>query len=168
MKTFRRLATLLTVALILMACSGSGEPEAASDNGGPVTASGFPAMSVADLESFLAKNADKPTLALMWTTWCPSCKQELPELEALQASHGDRVNIMAISLDEDAQALKKFFSGKKLDLPVYHGDEALGRKFGVEAIPTLLIFDTTGKLVFNQPGVFPHAMLERMVGGMLK
>ncbi len=167
MKKFRRLAALLILSLFLLACSGgSGEPEAASSNDAP-SSSGFPSMSVAELDSFLAKSG-KPTLVLFWTTWCPSCKQEIPELETLNKTHGDKVNVMAVSLDEQEQALKQFFNGKKLDLPVYHGDEALGRKFNVEAIPTLIIFDKTGKMVFNQPGVFPHSMLERMVDGLIK
>ena len=83
-------------------------------------------------------------------------------MEALNRSHGDKVNIITVSLDEKVEALDAFFSTKKIDLPVYIGDEAIARKFGVEAIPTLVMFDKNGTQTFAKPGVFPHAMLESM------
>ena len=34
-----------------------------------------------------------------WTTWCPACVSEMPELVALQKQHGDRLAIIGVSLD---------------------------------------------------------------------
>ncbi len=34
-----------------------------------------------------------------WTTWCPACVGEMPELVALKAKYGDKLAILGVSLD---------------------------------------------------------------------
>ncbi|CCH49784.1 TlpA family protein disulfide reductase [Pseudodesulfovibrio piezophilus] len=163
MNNLKRLSTIFLFSLFLVACSGGspaeGEPNS-KDEG--ATGGEFQHMGVSELETYLTANQGKPTLMFFWTTWCPSCKQEIPEMEALAKSHGDSVNVIAVSLDEKVEALETFFEKRKIDLPVYIGDEELARQFGIEAIPTLVMFDKSGKQVFAKPGVFPHAMLKSM------
>lgn len=165
MNNFQRIAVIALLSLLLLACSGGDEP-AGSATAANTPASGgsqeFPPMGVKELDAFLADSNGKPTIILVWTTWCPSCKQELPEMEQLNKSHGDKVNIISVSLDEKVEALETYFSDTKLDLPVYHGDRAFGEKFGIESIPTMLIFNKTGQLIFGEPGIFPHSMLSAM------
>lgn len=164
MNNFQRLAVILCLSLILLACSGGSTDSEAE----PVSVGGaYPKMGVAELDTYLAENTGKPAMLLFWTTWCPSCKQEIPELEQLNKTYGDKVNILAISLDEDVAALDAFFADKKIELPVYIGDQAIARKFEVEAIPTLALIDKNGKLIFAKPGVFPYAMLQRMADKLL-
>lgn len=163
MKIMRRITVIAILSLLLIGCNGGTSEKSEAKASGETAATGvYPSMGVADLDAFLADNKGQPTMLLFWTTWCPSCKEELPEMAALAKSHGDKVNIITVSLDENVAALDAFFAKKSLDVPVYHGDNAMARKFGVEAIPTLLMFDRSGELVFNKPGVFPHAMLVKM------
>lgn len=162
MNNFRRFAVIIMICALLMACGEDASQSSGGSTSGTAVAGEYPPMGVKELDEFLAKNKGTPTMLLFWTTWCPSCKEELPELEALKASHGNMVNVITVSLDENIAALDTFLGKKKLDLPVYHGDEAIARKFGVEAIPTLVMFDKNGKMIFGKPGVFPHSMLEKM------
>lgn len=165
MNNFRRLAAVLTICLILVACSDNTPASSGSASSGSTAtaASGeFPPMGPAELDAYLADNKGTPTMVMVWTTWCPSCKQQMPEMEELAKSAKGQINVITVSLDENVEILKDYFKDKKLDLPVYHGDEALARKYEVQAIPTLLMFDREGKLNFNKPGVFPTAMLKVM------
>ena len=41
----------------------------------------------------------KVVLLNFWTTWCPACLSEMPELIALQKRYGERIAIIGISLD---------------------------------------------------------------------
>lgn len=97
----------------------------------------------------------------------PVVQKELPELEALGKDRGDEVNVFTVSLDEKREALETYFADHTLDLPVFHGSEDLAHKFGVQAIPTLVLFDAEGKTIFAKPGLFPQSMLNAMVDGML-
>jgi len=47
----------------------------------------------------LAGLRGKVVLINFWTTWCPACVSEMPELIALQKQHADRLAIIGISLD---------------------------------------------------------------------
>ncbi|XXJ18151.1 TlpA family protein disulfide reductase [Desulfovibrio caledoniensis] len=156
--------------LALTACSGESGDDAktggasmapshaavASNNGS------YPFMGVAELGQYLKANAGKPTMLFFWATWCPSCKQQIPELETLQQDKGGQVNLVALSVDESQGALKRYLGKHPMDVPVYWGSQDLAREFQVEAIPTLVIFDKTGKKIFSQAGVFPGSMLGAM------
>ena len=165
---FLRLCAVLALALSLLACSGEAEQTQsdAPKGGSMAVASGnamdFPPMDAAGLDAYLADNAGKPTMLFFWTTWCPSCKDQMPDMEALARSHADRINVVTVSLDDKKEALDKFFAKETLAVPVYHGHRELAQKFNVSAIPTLVIFDAAGEQVFSRSGVFPHSMLEAM------
>ena len=167
MKKMWRIVVLTLFVLALTACSGeSGSEQTGAASGGstPAVADGsFPFMGEAELDQYLKDNAGRPTMLFFWATWCPSCKQQIPELEALHQSHGDRVNVVALSMDDKIEALEKYAATHPMNLPVYFGDQALARKFNIEAIPTMVIYDKAGKLIFNQAGVFPQSMLGAMV-----
>ncbi|WP_338668999.1 TlpA family protein disulfide reductase [Pseudodesulfovibrio methanolicus] len=121
-----------------------------------------PYMGVAELDQYLKTNAGKPTMLFFWASWCPSCKQQIPELETLQKDKGGQINLVALSVDESESALDRYLAKHPMDVPVYWGNQDLARKFRVEAIPTLIIFDKTGKQIFAQAGVFPASMLGAM------
>jgi thiol-disulfide isomerase/thioredoxin len=47
----------------------------------------------------LAELRGKVVLINFWTTWCPACVSEMPELIALQKHHADQLAIIGVSLD---------------------------------------------------------------------
>ncbi len=168
MQLFRNIALICILALALTACSG-GEDPAGSGAEGPDLKATAPAdsgsildLDAAGLGDYLAANGDKPTLVMLWATWCPSCKKQIPELEQLVKTHGDKVNIIALSVDESRSALVRYLEKSPMDVTVAWGDQQVARDNNVEAIPTLLIFDRSGKKIFGQPGVFPASMLGAM------
>ncbi|BCS88818.1 TlpA family protein disulfide reductase [Pseudodesulfovibrio sediminis] len=174
MNILQRIAVVLLLMVGLVACSeepgaqaeSAEAPEAMTVAVAPESEIG--SMKLSELKTFLADNGDKPTFIVVWTTWCPSCKQQLPELEQLYATHGDKANILAVSLDKSKDVVETFFEKKgALKLPTYWSDEALAAEFGIEAIPTLLIFNKDGELVFQEAGVYPHSMLTVVVDKMV-
>ena len=176
MKIFRNIAVSAFLFLALAACSGgdgsveegAGKPEVKVSTSTPAVqpateeAGGIIDMDPEGLEAYLQANKGKPTMIMLWATWCPSCKQQIPELELLSETHGDKLNIIAMSLDENRPALERYLEKKPIDLTVAWGDQQIARNHNVEAIPTLLIFDKSGKKIFGQSGVFPASMLGAM------
>jgi nucleoredoxin len=103
--------------------------------------------------------------------WCPPCRGFTPKLAefyvATKASHGDKLEIVFISSDRDAEQWKAYFGEMPwLALP-FSDRERKGKlceKYGVTGIPTLVILDgSTGTIitkdgrerVTNNPGGFP-------------
>jgi peroxiredoxin len=90
----------------------------------------------------------KVVLLNFWATWCPPCRKEMPDLEALYNRFKDEgLMVLAIS-DEDAAKVRPFISERQVTYPILLDP---GRKvndlFQVEGIPKTFIYDREGKLV---------------------
>jgi len=65
----------------------------------PVPAGDFSLRNLDGRKVRLVDLRGKVVLINFWTTWCPACVSEMPELIALQKRHGDRLAIIGVSLD---------------------------------------------------------------------
>lgn len=55
----------------------------------------------------------------VWATWCPPCKEEMPSLELLAKKMQGRMEIVAISVDDDLAAVQDFIKLNKPTFTVY-------------------------------------------------
>ena len=65
--------------------------------GGPAPQT--PQLDLQQLEARVREPGPRPLLLVFWATWCAPCVEESPDLVALQARHGNRLDILAVSLD---------------------------------------------------------------------
>jgi peroxiredoxin len=89
----------------------------------------------------------KVALVNFWATWCPPCRKEMPDLEALGKRFRDQgLVILAIS-DEDATKVKPFIAEKQFTFPILlDPDRKVNKLFDVEGIPKTFIYDRQGRL----------------------
>jgi thiol-disulfide isomerase/thioredoxin len=80
-----------------------------------------------------------------WATWCPPCKESIPELIKLRAeSKPSELAIFGLS-DEPVDRLNKFSKDAKINYPVIAYNESLPEPYNlVNALPTLFLIDTKG------------------------
>jgi len=90
----------------------------------------------------------KVVLVNFWATWCPPCRKEMPDMEALHQRFGPRgLVILAIS-DEDRDKVQPFIDAKKYSYPILlDPGHKVGQLFGVVGIPKSFVYDRDGKLV---------------------
>src|SRR5579862_327953 len=90
----------------------------------------------------------KVVLVNFWATWCPPCRKEMPDLDALYNRFKDNGFVVLAISDEEAAKVSPFISEHKISYPVLLDP---GRKvndvFIVEGIPKSFVYDRSGKLV---------------------
>lgn len=93
----------------------------------------------------LSQFRGKPVVLNFWATWCPPCVQEIPSMVQLQKQLGDKVVILAVSTDVDADAYKKF-TAKNMQgmLTVRDGDHRSNALYGTFAFPESYVIDRNG------------------------
>lgn len=80
-----------------------------------------------------------------WATWCPPCVEEMPSLVALQGRMKDNVTVLAVSIDTDADAYRKFLQDHHVTLlTVRDGDQKSNSLYGTYRFPETYIIDRHG------------------------
>ena len=96
----------------------------------------------------LSQLRGKVVLVNFWATWCPPCRKEMPDLDALYNEFRARgLVILAIS-DEDTAKVQPFIAEHKYTYPILldPGDK-VNKLMAVEGIPKSFVYDREGKLV---------------------
>lgn len=101
--------------------------------------------------------AGKVVLVNFWATWCPPCREEIPELLELKKEYKDRLEIVGISEDDDPPAsVLKFARQKGMTYPIVMATPELVDAYGgVPALPTSFLIDTQGRVVQKHSGLYP-------------
>ena len=96
----------------------------------------------------LSDRRGKVVLVNFWATWCPPCRKEMPDLNALYGQFKDQGFVVLAISDEDASKVKVFIADKNITYPVLLDPEGkVATLFQVGGIPKSFVYDRTGKLV---------------------
>lgn len=84
-----------------------------------------------------------------WTTWCPTCRIEVPSMEKLHQKFKNKdFAMVTVNLRESASKVKAFFKKFKLTFTALLDSTGLvAASFGIRSIPTTYILDKTGRII---------------------
>ncbi len=108
-----------------------------------------------------------------WATWCPPCREEMPELSAMQAQYSNK-NLVIVGLStDDLDKTKAFIKTSPVSYPILAGDmeamnfaESLGNDRGI--LPYTVIIDANGNVVERFFGRINQQLLEKTITPLLK
>jgi thiol-disulfide isomerase/thioredoxin len=117
----------------------------------------------------LASSQGKVILLNFWATWCGPCRAEIPDLIALQQRYRDRLQIIALTVDEDdASVVKKVVAESGINYPVAMAPSEVRTQYGgIAALPTSFVLDTQGRVVQKHEGLRDPALYETEIRALL-
>ena len=87
-----------------------------------------------------------------WATWCTYCVQEMPLLDELDKR--DDVTVLAVSVGEDMETVKKYIETNGYDFDVFLDVEGtLAGRFGVRGFPTSIFIGKDFEYFYSYPGM---------------
>ncbi|MDE2573293.1 MAG: TlpA family protein disulfide reductase [bacterium] len=150
-------------ALALSAC-GSGKGTSAS---GPAALAGaqVESFSVARLGGGAAGVADfrgKVLLLNLWASWCPPCRQEMPDLERFSRNAAkDGVLVIGINEGESAQTAALFVKRVGVTFPILlDQQQQYGAAYGALGLPTTVFVRRDGTVSEAVDGPLTYAQME--------
>lgn len=164
----------MVLLLLLMAALsvGSNPLDAKNTTSKPTIYRVAPNFSRMDLNHKRVNLADyrgKVVLLNFWATWCAPCLAEMPRFVAWQQEYGGRgLQVIGISMDDDAQPVRIAYRKYKLNYPVVMGDEKIGEMYGgIFGLPATFLIDRNGKIRFQHQGAVDFNHLQNEIQTLL-
>ncbi len=151
----KRMVHLLLMMTALSA--GGNSLDARGTTSKPTIYRSAPNFSRMDLDHRQVNLADyrgKVVLLNFWATWCAPCLAEMPRFVAWQQEYGGRgLQVIGVSMDDDAQPVRTAYRKYRLNYPVVMGDEKIGGKYGdIYGLPVTFLIDRSGTIRFKHQG----------------
>jgi thioredoxin 1 len=86
--------------------------------------------------------SETPVIVDFWAEWCGPCHAVSPVLDRIVEEHGDQLKLVKVNIDEQP---------------------ALSQRYGVQSIPTMILFKG-GEPAAAAIGAQPKPALERALG----
>ncbi|MDF1511411.1 TlpA disulfide reductase family protein [Robertmurraya sp. DFI.2.37] len=158
---FKRVTASLTF-LVLLAIGisyGIKEPETENKSDaaaipvsldqGPEVGSKAPDFELPTLDGQMIRLSDlkgKKIMVNFWTTWCPPCKAEMPDMQKFYTEEGNQIKILAVNIDTDYD-VAGFVKEMKINFPILlDNDEKVMKQYRILTIPTTFFIDESGTI----------------------
>jgi len=140
-----RLIGIVAFALLVCVSVASSAPPKVGD---PVVDFELKALDGKDVKTAELRK-DKVFLLKFGATWCGWCNRQIPELNKVVETYGDKVAVLDVDVRESAARVQKHVKAKGTKyLTVLDPTGAVARKYGVRGIPLVVVADTSGQVVF--------------------
>ena len=93
---------------------------------------------------------DKPIMIHFWSTWCPVCKIEAPNIQRVSKDY----NVLTIASQSGSNKdIIKYLKENNVDFKFINDfDNSYSEQFNITVFPTTLIYDKDKNLIFSEVG----------------
>ncbi|HPK53456.1 MAG TPA: TlpA disulfide reductase family protein [Smithellaceae bacterium] len=142
---------LFTLALLILCTATPSTAQYIPNAPFKETTFAAPDFSLKDLTGkvfTLNKQKGKPVLLFFGTTWCPSCRKELPRYKELYATYSGRMEFVYINIMESREKVTKFAKSNSFPFKVLLDESGeVATDYAVVGVPTLVLINKEGNLV---------------------
>ena len=99
----------------------------------------------------LADYSEKLVFISFWATWCPPCRAEMPSIQKLYNSYGDKMAFFLITT-EDRTKVENFLTEYEYNLPVYFQKSGSQGIFDISSYPTSFLISDKQEILVQKKG----------------
>lgn len=170
------LLTVTALALLMASCSNQDsnaetaaqqQPESVQEYNPQYNAT-FQTLDGEEIQ--LSEYAGKMVILNMWDTWCPPCRQEIPDFIELYDEYGDQgFEMIGLAFGrEGLPAVKEFIDEYGVNYTNGLMGQDIVAKFGQpRSIPTTYVIDQTGNIYKKYIGYKPKSVFESDIKALL-
>ena len=98
-----------------------------------------------------------------WATWCGPCRLQGKLIDQVAGSFraDSSAAFLSLNVDEDRSGVPAFLKQQGWTVPVAYA-QGLDQLLSVRSLPTVLIFDRQGRIVYREDGVDPGSFVEEL------
>ena len=103
----------------------------------------------------LESKKGRVVLLNLWATWCGPCRYEIPELQTIHDKYASKnFEVIGVSVDESGvESVRDFVKEHEMRYPIVLDAEGkLANVFQTSVLPTSVVIDRTGKIVWKKFG----------------
>ena len=131
-----------------------------------VPAPNFTVLDTTGKEVSLHSLVGKPIILNFWASWCPPCKQEMPDFEAAYKNYGSDIQFMMVNMTDGGRetiaTAEEYIASQGFSFPVYFDtNQEAAIEYGVSAIPTTYFVNAQGNIVAYAAGAITAQHLEQ-------
>ncbi len=123
----------------------------------------FTGKTSSEKEIKLSDYRGKVVLLDFWASWCPPCREEMPDLIKFYRKHkSPEFELIAVNIDNDTENMNHFLEKlfPRPDFPIIvDNNQKIPALFNIEAMPTSIFIDKKGTIRFRHDG-FKESYLE--------
>jgi thiol-disulfide isomerase/thioredoxin len=132
-----------------------------------------PGAALEDLEGnavdLINYTRGKPAIIEFWATWCEICERLQPQLDQIQARHGDRLNIVAVAVGvaQTPRRVQRHLEEHDPGYAVLFDDRgAAVRAYNATTTSIVVMLDAQGRVAYTGVGAEQDlvAAAERLLG----
>jgi thiol-disulfide isomerase/thioredoxin len=142
---------------------GAASDSPAARNSGAQDLYSFVLRRLDNTPLFIAPYRGKTIVLSFWATWCTPCHLLEPMFDQIAKNYTGDPNLFffSINTDDDQTLVAPFLAREKWKVPVAFAD-GLDEFLKVETLPTVLIIDRKGKIVYRVGGFTPDTFSEEL------
>lgn len=159
--TGRRRVVALAAIVVLTAC-GAGDGTAGD------RLPDVEIVSLTDGSTSSLADLDVPAVVNLWATWCPPCRREIPDFEAVHQARGDEITFVGINVGEDGDRAAAYLADVGVSYDQYLDPQGyVATELETSAMPVTLVVDPSGAVVTRHLGPMDQGELDEAIDAAL-
>ena len=101
----------------------------------------------------------RPVVLNLWASWCPPCREEIPDLSAFAASNPG-VAVVGVAVEDRVEDARAFAAEIRPDYPLAIGNAGFEESYPNFGLPVTYFLDGSGEVIEVFNGVLTVEALE--------